>query len=338
MTSVALNENYGGSNFVTPIKAEGVSSSPVDQTVGTIAKLPLKENSREVSPSWDQRAIAKIDQFENTTIERIPNVFNTKLLDGAAIRATNFLNKITLELAPIKTLNEWLNKDELRRDNWNSALDAICIFLAKLPLRAARNILSMVLNIVKMAVYSTVYTIVHPAKAAMKLARMLVRLLKELSKPETWAKVGAGIIGASLGQAAMGNVIAPLAMIIGGSMMCAGILGRFIVTLLDKNKDHRDLGLDVNNLLKQIPEAFLTGFLTGLLFVPVQKEWNTLNQQKDLWTARRDFYHWWGEWDPVSNGELAKIQYHLIPPDFVIQNGAYIATSAMNTTGSLSQP
>lgn len=333
--SVVSNNLVSDSASAQPVFQHGGVPSSVVQNSGAIAENALKPNIQGVSLSWDERLISKIDHFENTTIAKIPNLLNTQFLDGVAIRATNFLNKITLELAPIKILNDWLNEDEFKKENWNNSLDKIAVFLAKLPLRCARNILNMVLNIIKMALYVSVYTVVHPAKAAMKLAKMLIRLLKELTKPETWTKMGAGIIGVSLGQAAMGNIFAPFALILGGAMMCGGLLGGVIVAVAtNKNNKLKAIEKELVKQIKKIPESMLTGFLMGLIFAPAQKHWNNLkesrNNQLDYYKQYDNSWNgWWKrEW---AREEIIKLNNfyaaYPLPPQFVVQNGALIASS-----------
>ena len=157
-----------------------------------------------------------------------------------------------------------------RREKFEAALRALGIFLAKLPLRVARNILTMLFNIVKEALY----TVAHPMKATMKLARMIVHLLKALTEPETWSKMGAGVIGGALGQLALGNPLAPIGFIIGAAMLCGGLLFGAVVAAINNSHEEspfREVGKQILKQLKQVPEAMLTGFLIGLMFGAIQK-------------------------------------------------------------------
>ena len=166
------------------------------------AGLQVEPQEEPKATDWHGRAIEKINKFEKEHIDaRIPHLFNVlsedmqEKLMGFQERVEHFSQQIKEKLAPLVKLNAWLNRDEIheniystksmtRREEWKEALKTFGIFLAKLPLRAARNILAMVVNIVKEAVY----TVAHPAKATMKLARMIANLLKALTEPERGVK------------------------------------------------------------------------------------------------------------------------------------------------------
>ena len=157
-----------------------------------------------------------------------------------------------------------------RRKLWKKALYAFGLFLVKLPLRAARNILALLVDIVKAAVY----TVAHPVKATLKLAKMILNLLKALTKPETWSEMGAGMIGVSLGQLALGNPLVPIGFIIGAAMLFAGLSAGALVAAIEHYGEDEclgEVGKQIFEQLRKLPEAMLTGFLFGLMFGAIQK-------------------------------------------------------------------
>jgi len=180
--------------------------------------------------------------------------------------------------APIKKLNDWLNEDEFNRlQPWTQAIQSLAIFLAKLPLRAVRNILNMLINIVRAAVYA----VSQPLQTTTKLAKMLVLLLKALMEPGTWSRMGAGMLGATLGQAALGNPLAPIGLIIGGAMLCGGLCAGALVTAIKYRHEEgclAEVGKAIFLQLKQCPEAFLTGFLLGLMFGAIRAQQHKATQ------------------------------------------------------------
>ena len=145
----------------------------------------------------------------------------------------------------------------------------LALFLAKLPLRSACNIVQLLYGIVRTACY----TAVHPMKSVNNLAKLLVRIIYELTKPETWSKIGAGMVGAGLGQAAVGNPLSPLAIGIGAALIGTGVsLGSIKAAVLAQDDGIRRAVKE--NLLGQgaaISECLLTGFITGLLIGVIQK-------------------------------------------------------------------
>ncbi len=238
------------------------------------------QNSETLSSAskttWDARAIRKIDswgkQFSQgmeTGANEINQFFKELHPKDALDRLGNkieILLKQAQDLTGLTKLNAWLDKNEFR-EQYDHALTAVVIFLAKLPLRTARNILSLLMNIIRAAVY----TVVHPMKATVKLAKLFIELLKALTLPDTWTKMGAGVVGATLGQAAVGNPLAPIGLIIGAAMACGGLCaGALAAAIRNKSKSGNEIlaavGDELLRQIQQIPEAMLTGFLMGLMF------------------------------------------------------------------------
>jgi hypothetical protein len=169
------------------------------------------------------------------------------------------------QFAPFVTFNKWL--DDNGHGKWYAQLGT---FLAKLPARAVRNIVVLLYKILESAAYAGV----HPLKALHKLAKLVVQLTAELSKPETWSRIGIGMIGASLGCAAIpGNPLSVLGIGLGGALVVAGISAGALKAALCADRGFRRCAAKENVLgqLKQMPESMLTGFCMGLLFGAIQK-------------------------------------------------------------------
>ncbi len=208
---------------------------------------------------WYERAVAHLDNCEQRLDEKIPNSIIQNKIDklGQAIES---------KFAPLTKFNDWLNKNEM--GSWYKQL---ATFLVKLPIKAARNIVRLLYSIIK----GVFYTAVHPLKAGVKFAKLIVRLLHELTKPETWSKLGAGIMGASAAQALItANPFALIGVGIGGAMVVGGISWGMLKAYLATNEQQSGRSAALENLMNQakmLPEAALTGFCIGLLFGGIQK-------------------------------------------------------------------
>lgn len=204
------------------------------------SQLDLRE--REIkSLSWDEWIVSKVPSFEfQNNIDALGREIENKFL-------------------PLFEFNDWLNA---KTDGaWYKEL---ALFLAKLPLKAARNIISLLYNVIK----GILQTAVHPAQSLVGLVKMVIELVKALARPETWSKIGAGLIGASAGQAlAMGNPVSLIALGIGGALLVGGLsVSTFLAAMRGEAVGQ--------HLLKQgaeLSESALTGFLMGLLVGGVQR-------------------------------------------------------------------
>lgn len=198
---------------------------------------------------WD-RAAANLDSACVYLDEKMPNLpFQN--------RADEWGRKLEAKFSKLEGFNRWL--DESGKHEWYKEMG---LFLAKLPLKVGRNIARLLYGIVKTALYSAV----HPVKAVVKLAKMLVRLAEALSKAETYTRIGAGIIGGSLGQFAIsGNAFALMGMAIGGGLMLGGMAAGAISAAVRQESIKEEL---VKHL-KAIPESVLTGFAIGLLVAEI---------------------------------------------------------------------
>src|SRR5262249_25257758 len=150
-----------------------------------------------------ERTIHYLDQLDAKLDKKWPNLTIQNKFD-------HIYNYLQTKFAPLKEFNEWL--DSNGHGKWYAQLST---FLAKLPLRAVRNIVRLLYAIIKGAAYS----VVHPLKASIHVARLILLLLDELTKPETWSKMSVGILGASVGQTLItGNPLSLIGIGIGGAM------------------------------------------------------------------------------------------------------------------------
>lgn len=114
-------------------------------------------------------------------------------------------------------------------------------------------------------------SVAHPAEAAFKIAKMLVQIAHELTKPETYTKTGIGMLGASLGQAAIGNPFSMIGIGIGIALLAVGLSAEMIVAAYKSDRKFDAAFAVFVNCLKKLPEQLLTGFIMGLIFGGIQK-------------------------------------------------------------------
>lgn len=214
-----------------------------------------------VFQNWHQRAITQIDTWENSL---------TYLKPGGIIGWTQYSlddlgHYIENLFAPFQTFNEWL--DSQGHGDWYVQF---ATFLATLPVKAVRNIIRLVYNIIKEALCAPV----HPVKALHKIAKLLVTLAFELTKPETWSKIGAGLISTSLGQTLVtGNPLSVIGLIIGAAMILGGLTVGTLQEAIKAEEGMRQKPV-LQYLLtqgKELSEAALTGFITGLIVGAIQQ-------------------------------------------------------------------
>jgi len=224
----------------------------------TETSSPINTLSANTQPNWKDRAIAVLNKGDVLLNGWMPNwILQTKIDElGRYIE-----NKFSC----FGALNQWL------RSNGEGAWYLkLATFLAKLPLRAAHNIINLLYTVIK----GILQTAVHPLEGLNNLAKLIVSLLYALTQPETYCKIGAGMIGAGLGQALVLNIpVSLIAMIIGGALLTAGLsFGALKAAVLAEKEKKADAA--VNYLWEQvvqIPESFLTGFYMGLLIGGIRK-------------------------------------------------------------------
>lgn len=250
----------------TPITTPASAPAPAPIPASLVSKaLETTQTSQPTTPIKPlfERAMTYLQSIDSK-LDEVPTLYIQDKLDaiGAWIEA---------KFAPLERFNNWINS--CGDGAWYQQL---AMFLVKLPMRAVRNIVQILYSIVK----QLAYTIAHPLKAANKLAKMLVSLAQELAKPETWTKVGVGIIGVSLGSAATsGNPLSIFGVVIGAAMTLAGLGYGTVKAAVGAQQDKKNEVIKQHLLtqLKDLPESFLTGFILGLIMGGIQKS----SQQHD---------------------------------------------------------
>lgn len=218
----------------------------------------IVQNRQVINKSLCEHAITYLNDKELQLDEKIHNhVFQNKIDQiGRYIEA---------KFSFLKEFNAWL--DSNGKGKWYTQL-ALC--LAKLPGRAVRNIIRLLYSIIKGLIYFTV----HPLKASLKLAKLLVRLSEELTKPETWSKIGVGSLGASCGQMAIaGSFLSPIGIGIGAALTIGGLSFGALKAACEAEKGTKLNACKKNLLfqLKQLPEVALTSFCMSLILGAIQK-------------------------------------------------------------------
>lgn len=216
-----------------------------------------KKDQEVVKKGWKERTITYLNQLEVRLDEAMPNfTFQNK-----ADQIGHFLKA---KFSPLKKFNEWL--DSNGQGEWYTQL---ATFLAKLPARAVRNIVNLLYRIIE----SIMFSAVHPLKSLINLSKLLLLLVDELTKPETWSKMGIGMVGTSLGQATTGNPYSVIGLGIGGAMAICGLtVGPLQAAILaEKGKRAKAAKQNLFFQAKQIPETALTGFCMGLIIGGIQR-------------------------------------------------------------------
>lgn len=253
MTFISIQPTESYDSIPFPKKK---TPSKLTKAVHSLAKV--HQEWQATKKNWHERTISKLDSYDLLLEEKLPNF---KIQDKIDRLGRNIKEKF----APLKEFNTWLNSNG--HGAWYMQL---ATFLVKLPLRAMRNIIKMLFDIVKAAIYS----VVHPLKALNHLAKLIVNLIYELTKPETWTKIGVGVMGASLGQLAVsGNPLSAIGLGVGAALAITGLTIGALQAALEVEDGHRKEAA-LQNLLKQVkgmPESALTGFCMGLLIGGISK-------------------------------------------------------------------
>ena len=179
--------------------------------------------------------------------------------------ADQFAAKIKERFAPFIELNQWL--EESGNGDWNKRLAES---LVKLPLRSARNVVSYLYSVIS----NILYTAAHPLKGLTHIATRIVVLLDELTKPENWAKIGCGSIGALAGQSlVLGNPLSLVGLAIGGAVIVAGLSIDALDAAIrcEKGKEMETIKARLWAQAEQAPETLLTGFFTGMLIGGIRR-------------------------------------------------------------------
>ncbi len=228
-----------------------------DSNTSSIANDNIQNNT-DNPKGWNERIVTHRNKWDNAFDAKMPNFIVQQKIDELAIY-------IQGKFAPLTKFNEWL--DSNGEGNWHRQL---ATFLVKLPLRAVRNILNLLYNIIK----ELFFAMSHPLKALNHLAHLIVSLIYELSKPETWSKMGVGMVGASFGQALVtGNPLSIIGLLVGSSLLVSGLSFGALKAAFnaEKSEGFSKAKAQVLSQLMQLPESFLTGFFMGLLIGGIQR-------------------------------------------------------------------
>ena len=214
------------------------------------------ENARLQIVSLRDRAIQQLNTWEERLDTIMPNF-------PLQVRIDQLVDELEKKFDPLVTFNNWL--DSNGHGAWVSKLAQ---FLCKLPIRAARTIIQQLYLVIKGLVYGTT----HPLKALNKAAQMLILLPFELAKPETWSQIGAGMVGSSLGDAAiMGGFLSLIGLGIGGAMIAGGVsIGTLNASLRAKEGECMHAASEYlldqsQKLLETLVASFYMGIITGAI-------------------------------------------------------------------------
>lgn len=274
-----------------PVFSSSFSTQPYQALVnsfpgkGIIPTTPSIEECR----TWCDRSITCMRDITGQLENRIKH-FVTQLPTFCALEAKldsmlpNFAFQIKIDnmiayvekkFAPLKEFNDWINSNG--NEEW---FKQVGTFLAKLPLRAARNVLNLLYQVVKALIYSAT----HPLKATLRAAEMLIQLTKELAKPEVWSKIGAGMIGASCGNAVItGNPLSAIGVGIGAALLIAGLSAASLKAAIEAKEGQKldAVGEYLLSQIQQLPESALTGFFMGIIMGKIQSATHRVTSQQD---------------------------------------------------------
>lgn len=253
---------------------------PVNQTVADIFFPATKQQ-------WQDHAIVRLDRMEHSLDRLLPPFFFQKKIDQIA-------GYIETKFAPLYYFNRWLECNG--EGAWYSKL---ATFLYKLPMRVIRNFIVLLYQ----AVRAILQTTLHPLKAVVKLAKLLVKLVQQITHPDVWSKIGASIVGASLGQSCMaGGPISLIGALIGNAMILSGVSLSALKASLraTRGEGWKEARNALFYQLEQLPEAMLTGFSMGLLLGSIQRHINA--KAKNMYD------------EAIKNGVNEKLAEYGLPP------------------------
>lgn len=183
-----------------------------DRTYLAAKRAIQRQRGDSWSLPWDGRLIQHLETWEKVLHQVMPNNALQKRFDV-------LLNEIEKKFRPLHKFNEWL--DGKGSGEWYKQL---ALFLIKLPLKVARNYIRLIYLIVR-----TVFTTaVHPIVACNRLCILLIKTLRAIWDaiwdPRVHVKIGANMIGASLGYLLIAGPATPYLLSIGISLVIAGIV------------------------------------------------------------------------------------------------------------------
>lgn len=228
--------------------------------------LPSFENSSRTQESnWRDRAINVLNGVDNRLNRWMPNW-------TLQIKIDELGRYIEDKFSCFGEVDQWL-----RSNGQGAWYFQLATYLVKLPLRAAHNVIHLLYEIVKGAFQA----VVHPLESPIRLAKMIIALLYAITLPGTYCKIGAGMIGAGLGQALILDIpVSTIAMIIGGAFLVSGLSFGALKEAIAAEQGKKGSAIFdfFGTQLKQLPESCLTGFFMGLLIGGIRKA--MLPQQK----------------------------------------------------------
>ena len=256
MTTFTLNSSAYPTTSTAPLP----SSSPAAVSVSNPIVRPLHE-----------RITGQITQMQTELDRMMPNFWIQDCAD-VCLR----IIEEAFKCPSLQPFNDWINSTG--NGDWYQQL---AIFVAKLPLKVARNIINTITTLIKGTLQAAIYTAAHPLKAPLELAKFLVNLANELSKPEVWTKIGISMMGSNIGYAlTTGNPISSLLLAIGGSMTLAGISMGALKAAIYGEEGHKLEAVTTNIVtqMKNIAEEMATGLCLGLLIGGVQQAIRSIHQ------------------------------------------------------------
>lgn len=193
--------------------------------------------------NWAHRIITHLNRYDLWLEEHVPN----SLIQEKADKIGRFIQS---QLTPFQEFNTWLNES----GNGN-LIQQLAVYLAKLPMRAVRNIVQLLYRVLE----GCMTGVVHPLQSLSHLARLMISLLQALTEPQLWSKMGVGMLGTSFGQSLVtGNPISIIGCLIGSALVVSGLTVGALQTELSTH-------------LQALPEAALTGFFMGLMVGSIQR-------------------------------------------------------------------
>ncbi len=209
--------------------------------------------------SLHDHAIRELDAWDHRLDHLMPNL-------PIQTRIDELTEEIEATFAPtLSPFNEWLNNNG--HGEWYHQL-AVC--LAKIPLRAARNIIQQLYFLIKAVVYGAV----HPLKAINGAAKLIVREFFKYSQPETLSRFGVTMTGAVVAKTAfLGTFVPAVAIGICAAYIVGGLFFGVLREALNAEEDVRGQAV-LRYLCQQgdeLSQAFLTGLLIGCIIGSIQK-------------------------------------------------------------------
>ncbi|MBS0655990.1 MAG: hypothetical protein JSR46_09450, partial [Verrucomicrobia bacterium] len=248
--------------MVDATSAYSIPEWPPHETPSTPMSSPIFDASRtqelEIKGTkWNAKILGYLDDIDKKLDEVLPNNRVQECIDSFGAKIKGLLSHPSA-----KQFNAWI--DENNHSSWYKQLG---IFLLKLPLKAVRNIL----RLAYFALKATVYLFVHPLKAIPFAGKLIIELIDLFCKPETYTKVGAGMLGASLAHLMISGgfgLHSYIGLGIGGGFFLFGLSASALRDFAKAEKGHGLTAVKntLINQLKEVPELMLTGFLIGLLF------------------------------------------------------------------------